>query len=273
MNRMFYLSIVYDADGYDRLDLTKRARLQDLDDLMSEFNNKEEVLQTYLTEYNIDKKDGRLCIVYEDLDVKKKEMDEYGLTGLEYKDQIDKRLTYAHIIPILYKNDRLLNTETCFIEARKKLRDSDIVKSIMQNKKVTRNGKDYYIKTNKRYIFETENEQDILYNEQNTKLAIEEFLVRLKRSNPDDQYFYFRVLMDICGLRKSSKKISNLSVNEKNLLKAIKSKKIDEIEEVAILEKESEDMESFYLTHDLDDVTRLSYDSNRPIGSVGRKKK
>ena len=43
MNRMFYLSIVYDADGYDRLDLTKRNKLQDLDEIMSEFNNKDEV--------------------------------------------------------------------------------------------------------------------------------------------------------------------------------------------------------------------------------------
>lgn len=273
MDRMFYLSIVYDANGYDRFDLTKRKRLQDLDEIVSNFRNKEEVYEAYLNGYNIDKKEGKLCIVYEDLETKRKELKEYNQTGLEIKDQISDKLTYAHIIPIMYKNKRLMNNEACLIALRHHLHNPVIVESIMQDKIVDVNGKKRRISKNKRYLFETENEQDLLYKYKKTKETIEEFLSRIKRAHPDTQYFYFRSLMDICNLSVNTKTVNNLSINDKAIIKSLKGKKIDETDKQEELEEDSKDMENFYLYHDLDEVIKFSPDSNRPIGSEGRKKR
>ena len=269
MDRMFYLSIVYDMYGYNRLDLTKRKRLQDLDEILSEFNNKQEVLEAYLSDRNIDRKKGRLCIVYEDLELKQKELKDHNISGLITDKETSDKLSYAHIIPIMYKNERLMNSEACLLTLKHKLRDKDIRDSIFINRKEKRNGQEIVIKTNKRYLFESDNEKSIL-NDADYKSVVENFLVRLKNMKPESQYFYFRSLMDICGLRvKEKQKVTNLHINKNVLKKGLSSFELTKEEK---LELESNDMDSFYIYHDLDEVVNLSPNKNRPIGSERKKK-
>ena len=266
MARKFYLSLVYDADGYDRYDITSKSRLQDIDLLMSNFNNRDEVVEAYLGEYNIDKKKGKLCIIYEDTDVKKKEIEMYGLPESHSKEEIDKLYTYAHIIPVLYKNERLMNIDTCLLILKEKLPKKEIRDSVMINHR-TKDGK--YLKTNKRYLFETEEEQDYITRLSDYDSAIYLFLKRIKKASDDDKYFYCRSLMKMCGL-KIKKKVANLKINKKKLDKMISNYELTESEK---LERETIDMDEFYLHHDLDEVIKLSPDSNRPIGSEGKKKR
>ena len=272
MDRMFYLSIVYDANGYDRFDLVKKERLQDIDDIIADFPNRSDIRNKYISQYNINKKMGRLCIIYEDLETKRKELREYHQTGFEYKNEISDKLTYAHIIPIIEKNKRLKNFDTCLMELNHKLRDKDIQKRMLSDRIVERNGKKLLIKSNKAYLLETENEKNLLYKDGRVSEAMEEFISRMKRANPDTKYFIFRSLMDVCELSINKKNVSNLTINEKNMIKSLKNKKIDEVDETTILEEESKNMEEFYTYHDLDEVIKFSPDSNRPIGSEGRKK-
>ena len=265
MARRFYLSLVYDINGYDRLDLTSKKSLKELDEIVSNFNDRNEVIEAYLGEYNIDKKKGRVCIIYEDTEVKKKELEEYDLVDDKRKEEVKNNFSYAHVIPIMYKNKRLMNIEACIMSLKHQLHQEEMIKVIMHDKK-TKDG--YIIKRNKRYLFETEEEKDYLYNLYDYHTAVSLFLKRIKKSNPDDQYFYCRSLMDVCNLSIGvKKKVTNLYINEKN----IKKLKKFEISEIDILEEESNDMDSFYTYHDLDEVIRLSPDSNRPIGSERKK--
>ena len=270
MNRMFYLSIVYDTYGYDRLDLAKRERLQELDEIVSNFRNKDEVLEAYLTEYDIDKTKGKLCIVYEDLDKKKKELRAYNLTGPEYKKQINSNLTYAHIIPIMYKNEKLMNMDDCLSKLKLELSKKSIRDSIFLDRNVTRKDKQQIIETNKKYLFETENEQEILRNTANDSEVVKTFLSRIKYASEDTKYFYYRSLMRICKLSiKEKKKVTNLKINAKELKNYLDKSELTESEK---LEEEANDMESFYLNHDLDEVILNSPNSKEPIGSIEKRR-
>ena len=256
MARRFYLSIVYDANGYDRFDILSNNSLKELDLVVSNFNNRDEIMEAYLNEYNIDKKKGRICIVYEDMEVKRKELDEYNSVDNEYKERLKKEFTYAHIIPIMYKNRRLMNLDECLIILKRKLNNKKIIDSIMFDKE--KDG--LLIKKNKRYIFETEEEKDLINILSSYHEAISHFLKRITKANEEDKYFYCRTLIDICELSISTvkTKIGNIKIRDGNIHLLSDSDK---------LEIEANDMDSFYINHDLDEVIRLSLDSNRPIGS------
>ena len=268
MARKFYLSLVYDADGYNRFDLASKSRLQEMDLLMSNFKNREEVVEAYLSEYNIDKKKGKLCIIYEDTDVKKREMSVYGPPENHPKEEIANLYSYAHIIPVLYKDERLMNIDACLLTIKEKLHNHEIRDSIMINHR-SKDGK--YFKTNKRYLFETEEEQDYISRLNDYDNAIYLFLRRIKKASEDDKYFYCRSLMKICGLKiKEKKKVTNIKINKKKLNEIISSYELTESEK---LERETINMDEFYLHHDLDEVIKLSPNSNRPIGSEGKKRR
>ncbi len=268
--RRFYLSIVYDANGYDRLDLENKDSLMELDNLISKYKNRNEVFDKYLSEYNIDKKKGKVCIIYEDLDIKNKQRDRFNKLSEEDKERFKNSFTYAHIIPIMYNKRKLLSIKECINILKKSLYKREIHDSIMHDKE-TKDGQK--LKTNKRYLFETEEEQDYLYNLRDYHTAVALFLRRIAKEKPENQYLYCRSLIDVCNLglslvktRKGKIKIrdGNLEKNSKNTFELTKSE---------ILEQESEDMESFYLYNDLDDVIKYSPNMNRPIGSVGKRLK
>ena len=60
MARMFYLSLVYDASGYRRYDMLKYESLKELDDIISQFKDREEVLKTYFPNYEKGKQKGKV---------------------------------------------------------------------------------------------------------------------------------------------------------------------------------------------------------------------
>ena len=267
MARRFYLSIVYDANGYDRFDILSNNSLKELDLIVSNFNNRDEIMEAYLSEYNIDKKKGRLCILYEDTIIKRRELDEYNSVDKEYKERLKKEFSYAHIIPIMYKNRRLMNLDECLIILKRKLHNKKIIDSIMYDK--VKNG--LLIKKNKKYIFETEEEKDLINNLCDYHEAISHFLKRINKASEEDIYFYCRTLLDICELSISTvkTKVGNINIRDGNLRKL---KNIDFLSESDKLEIDANDMDSFYIKHDLDEVIRLSPDSKRPIGSERKKK-
>ena len=270
MPRKFYLSIVYDANGYDRLDLTSKDTLKELDELISEFSNRNDVIMAYLNEYNIDKKKGRVCIVYEDLDIKKKQIDRYSKLSEEDKERFKDSFTYAHIIPIMYNKRKLLGIKECISILKRSLYKKEIVDSIMCDKETNKGLK---LKTNKRYLFETEEEQDYLYNLHDYHTAVALFLQRIAKEKPDNQYLYCRSLIDVCNLGLSIVKTRNgkIKIRDGNMEK--NSKNMFELTKSEILEQESEDMESFYLYNDLDEVIKYSPDMNKPIGSIRKRLK
>ena len=267
MARRFYLSIVYDVNGYDRQDLTSRDSLKELDEIVSNYRDRNEVIAAYNGEYNTDKKKGRVCIVYEDTEVKEREIKLYGPPENYPKEERDKLFTYAHLIPVMYSDRRLMNLEACILKLKHQLFIPEVIEAIMLNLK-TKKGQ--IIRINKKYIFETGYEKDLIERFADRKEALGAFYQRLKKASPEEQYFYCRVLMDICDLSiKKEKKVKNLKVKRK-------IKDIDK--EYALtpteqLERETIDMDEFYLHHDLDEVVRLSPNENRPIGSERKKKK
>lgn len=268
MAKRFYLSFVYDVNGYDRYDMVSSDSLEKLDEVVSDFNNRNEVLDAYMNEFNIDRKKGKVCIIFEDLDIKKKEIKEYGEPSTHTKEEINKLYSYAHLIPIMYKNERLMNIDACLINIKHKLFNPKVIEAITEDL-ITKDKK--RISINKKYIFETEEEKHLVDIDSDYKEALDIFYRRLKKSSPEEQYFYCRCLMDLCGLRvKEKKKVTNLRINKKKLEKIIKDSELTPSE---MLERETEDMDEFYLHHDLDEVILLSPNSNRPIGSEGKKRK
>ena len=274
MARMFYLSIVYDANGYDRYDIISKKTLRELDKIIANYSNRNEIIDNYLGEYNIDKSRGKVCIIYEDLELKKKELSFYdSVSDSMHKERLKKDFSYAHIIPILYNKRRLLDLNACLLILERKLEVHDVIDSIMLNH-VSKKGE--VIKTNKRYLFETEEEQDLINNECKYKEAISCFLKRLKNESPDELYFYCRALIDTCELGIKIIRTNRGTIESRDFnMKKLKNSNIlndDLLTDSERLITDARDMESFYLYHDLDEVIRQSKDANRPIGSEGRKK-
>lgn len=268
MARKFYLSFVYDLNGYDRFDILSSNSLKEIDNILANFKNRNEVLDKYFKDYNIDRKKGKVCIVYEDTDIKKREIKAHGLPEDHSKEDIERLYTYSHIIPVMYQNEKLMSIDSCLYILKYKLFDPEVIKAITQDL-ITNNKQ--VISINKKYIFEIDEEADLVNNESKYREALDLFYKRLKKSNIDDQYFYCRTLVNICGLSyKIKKKVSNLKVNKDKLDKILKTAELTETEK---LEQDANDMETFYLKHDLDDVINLSPDKDRPIGSVGKGKK
>ena len=266
MARKFYLSFVNDLNGYDRYDMVSKDSLQELDEIVSNFKNRNEVIAAYLNEYNIDEKRGKVCIVYEDTLIKEKELKSYGYPSEHSKKDIDRLYTYAHTIPIMYSDKRLMKLDTCLQVLKYKLFNPNVIIAITQD---LISKKRQIISINKKYIFETEEEKDLVNNESKYKEALELFYKRLNKSSLEDKYFYCRVLAKICNLFiKEKKKVTNLKINNQKLKSIQKNIQLTESEQ---LEIESEDMDSFYINHDLDEVIRLSPNSNKPIGSEGKK--
>ena len=267
MARKFYLSIVYDANGYNRFDILNNDSLKELDNIISKFKNRKEIMEAYLNEYNIDKKKGRLCIVYEDTLEKKRQLDEYHSLPEDKKDIFKQEFTYAHIIPIMYKNRRLMNLDACILVLKNKLRKPEIIKSIMIDKE-KQDG--LYIRKNKQYLFETEEEQDLIKNMANYREAIDLFLKRITKANEEDKYFYCRSLIDICELSISTinTKVGKITVRDGNMKDFTYQDIMTDSDRLVL---DSEDMDNFYILHDLDEVIRNSSNSNRPIGSEGKK--
>jgi len=262
MTKMFYLSIVYNNNLYNRYDILKDSSLQKLDSIIGEYQNREEIIKKYLSDYNQSITRGKICVIYEDLDLKKKELSE---------DRSNNNFTYAHIIPIMYKNKRLMNIEECLIILKHKLHQRDIIESIMLDR-FSRDGK--RINVNKRYLFETEEEKDYLYKLCDYQTAMSLFLKRLKKMNDDDKYFYCRLLMNICNLSISTLKIQKgkIQIHDDNIKKYSQTVNSALTKEENI-ENDVIDMESFYTKYDLDEVIKHSPDNNKPIGSVGKGKK
>lgn len=271
MTRKFYLSMVYDAYGYDRIDLVSSDSLKKLDQIISQFSNRNEVVEKYLGEYNIDKKKGKVCLIYEDVDTKRREIRIYGIPEKYSPRERGEKYSYAHIIPIMYKNRRLMKIEACLLKLKRLLRDCDIIDSIMLDNYSEDKRR---IKTNNKYLFETEEEKDYIDTESNYKAAINLFLKRIDNENEDDQYFYCRSLIDICklGVTIIKTKKSTIDVYDGMPKRTwICNREIPELTESEKLELETHDMDEFYLHHDLDEVIRLSPNDKRPIGSEGRK--
>ncbi len=266
MKRMFYLSYVYDINGYDRLNLENNPSLKELDEIVSEFNNANEVRNAYLREYNISKK-GRICIVFEDLDEKKKQLDEYNKAPEWAKESIKNGFSYAHIIPIMYNDKKLLDFPSCLNILKSKLHKWEIQKTILFDAKTN---KGLAFKRNKKYIFETEEELDYIDNLADYKMAFDLFLKRITKESPEDQYFYCRALMHICKLTLTTVKtrFGRIVVYDDNIAKRKKLLTTTEI-----LEEEAKNMDDFYTYHDLDEVIKYSPNKNRPIGSEGKKRK
>lgn len=271
---MFYLSIVFDYDGYDRLDLMEDNRLAAIDNFLLDHKNNRDIIDYFLSNMKVSNKKGKICIIYEDLDQKRKQLRDYNDAKAEDKEKIKSKFSYAHIIPKIPNSKRLLNKDVCISLLNARLRDDNIIRRIMDNKIIKQKGKEIHLKSNKKYIFENEEEKDFLseYN-YDEKEAIERFLARLPRTNPETLYFYFRSLMDICELTISKKAVANLSVREKKIVHFFKKRDILSSTSEEDLIEDSKDMESFYTYHDLDEVIRLSPDSNRPIGSESEETK
>ena len=274
MNRMFYLSIVYDINGYNRLDLEKRARLQELDELIAQYKNNDEIKEHYPL---VKKNKGRLCIIYEDLDEKKRELDEYRGVDESRKKELREKFSYAHTIPIIPSNERLLTLETCILLLNIRMRDHGMIDRIMGKVKTDKNKPAMKLNDNvhrdKKYIFESDDEKYSLNTLSDEYDAVDRFLERIKHVDEDTLYFYARTLMVMRGLTTKKKVVTHLTLNEKELLRLIKKRSIYDSTIEEDLEEESKNMDDFYIRHDLDEVIKYSPNSNRPIGSEGRKKK
>lgn len=266
MAKMFYLSFVYDLNGYDRYDMLSSNSLKDLDDVIAKYKNRDEILNHYMKDYHFDKRRGKVCIIFEDTDIKKREINLYGPPEAHTKKEINELYTYAHQIKVLYNDERLMNLEACLEKIKYKIFNKKVIDAIMLDIKTNDNK---LISINKKFIFETENEKNLVEKDRDYDEAMACFWRRLKKESPDEQYFYCRVLVDICGLSYPvKKKVANLKVN---------TKKINEISDLKlttteILENESNNMDDLYTYYDLDYVIKHSPDSNRPIGSEGKKK-
>ena len=263
MNRMFYLSLVFDINGYDRLDLVKNPSLKKLDEIVSNYHDANEVIEAYLSEYNINKK-GRVCMIFEDLDEKKKQLDHYNGANEEDKERIKADFSYVHVIPVMYKGRKLLNFASCLPLLRNRLHNIKTQVAILYDI-VEQNGEKK--KFNKKYIFNDEQEIDLIDNEADFHGAVNHLLDRLKNEPADEQYFVCRTLMNICKLTVNEFKtrFGKLVVYED--AKERRNKKLTKTE---ILEEETKNMDDFYTYHDLDEVIKYSPDENRPIGSERR---
>lgn len=236
MEGRFCLAYVYDVEGYNRQDLVYYTSLEELDEYMKKFRDAEEVYDEYDFEAN---GRGRLCIVYENLKVKREEISAYNRKidegDYEHAERLKNSFSYVHIIPVMYGNEILLSIPECYEILRHKLYVPKIMESIFLDTKPEEAKPKQYeqqemelpddlyygyktinssahnrpkdiIHTNKKYIFEHEQEKDLIENESDFRGAIRCFLERFLKEDPSTQYFYCRTLMRICDL---SKNISN----------------------------------------------------------------
>lgn len=239
MERRFYLAYVYDAEGYNRHDFVYYASLKDLDSYMGKFSNAEEVYDEFDFEEN---GRGKLHIVYEDIKVKREEISAYNNAlkngDYEHAERLMNEFSYAHIIPIMYGNEFLFSIEECYKLLRSKLNIPGIMKAIFfdteteeskpkpyEQLEMTLPDDLYYgyrtinpgayskpkevIHTNKRYIFEGEQEKDLIDTESDFRGAIDCFLKRFPKEEEEDQYFYCRTLVRICELAFNIGKTKN----------------------------------------------------------------
>lgn len=281
MARMFYLSLVYDASGYRRYDMLKYESLKELDDIISQFKDREEVLKTYFPNYEKGKQKGKVCIVYEDLDLKKKQLEEASGINKERQEDLEKNYDFAHIIPILYKNKRMIDIKSCIYNLKARKNNWKTISAIMFNT-VDEKG-DIIAKTNKRFIFELGEEKRLIEEKQDYREAINWFIKRVEKASYDDQYFYFRALMYILNLSISTieTKVGKIEVREESIKDLLideweierKMRYRDIMSDCDRLIEDSQDMETFYLKHDLDEVIKISQNAKKPIGSVGKRLK
>ena len=281
MARMFYLSLVYDASGYRRYDMLKYESLKELDDIISQFKDREEVLKTYFPNYEKGKQKGKVCIVYEDLDLKKKQLEEASGINKERQEDLEKNYDFAHIIPILYKNKRMIDIKSCIYNLKARKNNWKTISAIMFNT-VDEKG-NIIAKTNKRFIFELGEEKRLIEEKQDYREAINWFIKRVEKASYDDQYFYFRALMYILNLSISTieTKVGKIEVREESIKDLLideweierKMRYRDIMSDQDRLMEDSQDMETFYLKHDLDEVIKISQNAKKPIGSVGKRLK
>ena len=281
MARMFYLSLVYDASGYRRYDMLKYESLKELDDIISQFKDREEVLKTYFPNYEKGKQKGKVCIVYEDLELKKKQLEEASGISKERQEDLEMNYDFAHIIPILYKNKRMIDIKSCIYNLKARKNNWKTISAIMFNT-VDEKG-DVIAKTNKRFIFELGEEKRLIEEKQDYREAINWFIKRVEKASYDDQYFYFRALMYILNLSISTieTKVGKIEVREESIKDLLideweierKMRYRDIMSDRDRLIEDSQDMETFYLKHDLDEVIKISQNAKKPIGSVGKRLK
>ncbi len=266
MARLFHLSYVYDINGYDRSDFMDNYSLEELDKDVSVFSDAKDVLSNYPYDYDPTRR-GRVCIVFEDLDEKAKQLKELREAPPEARARIQRDFSYVHIIPIMYNNQKIVSFDSCYAMLKRALHKNNILNKIIRNG-VTKKG--YILKTNKMYIFKNEEERDLIINEANYREAIDIFLKRLKNETEEEKYFVCRALMHICklGLTIVKTRIGKLVVYEDAIARSKKGfTKTEEIEEFA------DDMDELYSRYDLDEIIKYSPDETRPIGSESEEKK
>lgn len=261
MKGKFYLSYVYDGEGYIRHDFTYFNSLMELDSYTTKFNGPSDIFDEFDFEPN---GHGKVHIIFEDIEKKKEQLMKYSEASEEEKEEVNRMFSYAHIIPILYANERLANFEICLERIRARLNDPKTISGIFDNVSNQNN----HLRTNKRYIFQGQTEHRLLANRNDYPQLMYYFYKRLaKIENENTRYFYCRVLMGIYDL---SIKL-NKGFNERDLW-PINLNYDPDFEERTQIEEASGDMESFYAVHDLDRVIKLSLDSSKPIGSEGKGK-
>ena len=278
MEKMFYLSLVYDINGYDRLDLITNPSLKEIDDIISEFSSATEVKEAFLSDLNINKR-GRICLLLEDLKEKEKQLNHYNCANEEDKERIKKDFSYVHMIPVKYKNTELLGNDSCLYMIKRKLKIPAVLYAILFNqvrdprtKKIiyvnpdnVYNDDGVLLKTNKKYLL---NEKELSYiNDGLFKEARESFITRLNTTSDEELYFIYRALMSECKLFK---RIINTKFGRLVVFDNDKHRRKRTLTQTEILEEESKNMDDFWTYHDLDEIIKYSKDENKPITSERR---
>ena len=152
MARMFYLSLVHHNNMYHRYDMLKFESLKELDKIIANYDNREQILKAYYPNYEKGKHEGKVCIVYEDLNLKDKYLKEIEGLSPDRHEELLRYYDYAHIIPILYKGKEMISIPSCIYSLKARKNNSKVIDAIMFNV-LDKNG-DVVFGTNKRYIFE-----------------------------------------------------------------------------------------------------------------------
>lgn len=265
MARIFYLSYVYNNDIYCRHNFIKFSSLQELDSYVIKFSGPEGIFD----EFEFDPSgQGKVHIVFEDTIVKKEEEMKYEKASVENKEKIKRSFSYAHIIPIMYADRRLLNFRKCYQILQRALLNSDVIETIICDQvKKSANNETVVLSTNKRYIFEGK-ECELLPQTNRYHELMVMFLKRLLTETEDNQYFYCRTLMRICNLFVSTKDKKNIED-----LWPLPPNRDSEINRREQMEYDSGNMETFYELWDLDQVINVSENSDRPIGSERKERR
>lgn len=264
MARVFYLSYVYSNDIYCRHDFIGFSSLQELDSYIIKFSGPEDIFDEFNFEAN---GRGKVHVVFEDTERKKEQLMKYEEANEEEKRKIESRFSYAHIIPVMYADRRLLNFQKCYRILQSALLNSGIIEAVMSNQnRNLGNGESVVLDTNKRYIFEGK-ECNLLTQRNKYRELMVMFLNRLLTETEDNQYFYCRTLMRMCKLYVDTK--DKISIEG---LWPLPPNRDFELSSKEQIEYDSGDMETFYKKWDLDQVINAS-DSGIPIGSEGKEKK